>query len=76
MQKHVQILDPLLSFMISFQTCKVHNMLAMLLTTCYKGLGLFNMLARRGLFKLQVSEAYMYCSCSLFMHTSCKTQLR
>jgi hypothetical protein len=41
MQKHVHILDPLLSFMISFQTCKVHNMLAMLLTPFYKGLGLF-----------------------------------
>jgi len=48
MQKHVQILDPLLSFTISFQTCKVHNMLAMLQgfggvhLICWQGEGFSN----------------------------------
>jgi len=52
-KKVVQVLNVFISFMIPFQTCKVHNVLAMMLNLHYKGLGLsFNMLARRGLFEL------------------------
>jgi hypothetical protein len=41
MQKQVvQVLNPLLSFMASFQKAKTHNMLAMMLDPCFKGLGL------------------------------------
>ncbi len=41
MQKQVvQVLNPFLSFMASFQKAKIHNMLAMMLDLCFKGLGL------------------------------------
>ncbi len=41
MQKQVvQVLNPFLSFMASFQKVKTHNMLAMMLHPCFKGLGL------------------------------------
>jgi hypothetical protein len=41
MQKQVvQVLNPFLSFMASFQKAKAHNMLAMMLNPCFKGLGL------------------------------------
>jgi hypothetical protein len=41
MQKQVvQVLDPFLSFMLSFQPHKAHNMLAMMLNPHCKGLGL------------------------------------
>ncbi len=40
-QKHViQVLEPFLSFMLCFQSCKAHNMLTMMLDPHYKGLGL------------------------------------
>ncbi len=41
MQKQVvQVLNPFLSFMASFQKAKAHNMLAVMLNPCFKGLGL------------------------------------
>jgi hypothetical protein len=39
-KKVVQVLNPLLSFMASFQKAKAQNMLAMMLDPCFKGLGL------------------------------------
>jgi hypothetical protein len=36
----VQVLNPFLSFVVSFQKAKTHNMLCMMLEACYKGLGL------------------------------------
>jgi len=36
----VGVLEPLLSFMVGFQAYRAHNMLAMMLDLCYKGLGL------------------------------------
>jgi hypothetical protein len=36
----VQVLNPFLSFMFSFQNNKAHKMLCMMLNPCYKGLGL------------------------------------
>jgi hypothetical protein len=36
----VQVLNPFLSFVVSFQKVKTHNMLCMMLDACYKGLGL------------------------------------
>jgi hypothetical protein len=36
----VQVLNPFLSFVVSFQKAKTHNMLCMMLDPCYKGLGL------------------------------------
>ncbi len=36
----VGVLKPLLSFMVGFQACRAHNMLAMTLDPHYKGLGL------------------------------------
>ncbi len=42
MEEQVQIIDQFdLSFMLSFQQGKAHNMLAVLLNSCFKGLGLF-----------------------------------
>jgi hypothetical protein len=35
----VQVMDPFLSFMIHFFTCKVDNVFTMMLDLCYKGLG-------------------------------------
>jgi hypothetical protein len=58
-KKVVQVLNLFISFKISFQTCKVHNVLAMMLDPHYKGLSLsFNMLARSELFELSVSMTY------------------
>ncbi len=36
----VQVLNPFLSFVVSFQKAKTHNMLCMMLDPCYKSLGL------------------------------------
>jgi hypothetical protein len=48
MQKQVvQVLNPFLSFMASFQKAKAHNMLAMMLDPHFKGLRLVNKLVKR-----------------------------
>jgi hypothetical protein len=36
----IQLVNPFLSFVVSFQKAKTHNMLCMMLDLCYKGLGL------------------------------------
>jgi hypothetical protein len=64
------ILEPFFSFMLCFQSCKVHNMLTMMLDPHYKGLGLViqNVGKERALQIANMIEQYF--SRSLFVHTS------
>ncbi len=64
MQKYViSVLEPFFSFMLSFQLCKVHNMLALMLDPQHKGLRkVIQYVGKQRAF--QITNAYdrKYCS--------------
>jgi hypothetical protein len=69
MQKQVVIvLQPFFSFLLSFQECKAHNMLNMMLDPCFKGLGLVIQYVGKEKTTLIASEYDMYVLFPLLVH--------
>ncbi len=72
MQKQmVIVLQPFLSFFLSFQECKAHNMLSMMLNPHFKGLGLVIQYVGKEKVALIVGEYDRYVLFPLLVHV-CK----